>query len=261
MPTIKIATFNCNSVRMRLPIVLDWLKANKPDVLSLQETKVVDADFPKKAFEDAGWNVAFKGQKGYNGVALVSKKPLEDVAFGLDPKRVDEEEARLIWGRLGDVWVYNTYVPQGYEVISPKFQKKMDFFKNLKAFFAQRVKKDTPALWMGDINVAPTEIDLWDPKRNAEHVCFHPRARAAYEDVRGDLWTDLFRLKETGPGHYTFWDYLWPANFEKNRGWRIDLILGTPPMAQRLKKIWIDKEPRTREKPSDHTFLVGEFSV
>jgi exodeoxyribonuclease III len=260
MKTIKIATFNANSIRVRLPIVLDWLEKEKPDVLALQETKVIDDHFPREAFEAAGWHVAFKGQKSYNGVAFISREKLDEVKVRMDPDD-PEEEARFITARLGDVLLVNTYVPQGYMADSPKFLKKLKFFADLKRLFGRTVKKSEPALWMGDINVAPAEIDLWDPVRNARHVCFHPRAREAYEEARKDHWIDLFREKEKDPGHYTFWDYLWPKNFEQNKGWRIDHILGTEPMAGRLAKIWIDKEPRLQPKPSDHTFLIAEFSA
>jgi exodeoxyribonuclease-3 len=255
---MKIATFNCNSVRSRLPIVLDWLTAEKPDLLALQETKVVDDLFPREAFESLGWRVTIRGQKSYNGVALITRAPLTDVVDRLTPD-APEEEARFIAGVLDGVLVVNTYVPQGYMPDSPKFEKKLAFFAALKTRFARMVPPTLPALWVGDLNIAPTEIDLWDPVRNAEHVCFHPKARAAFESVVGSRWVDLFRQKEPGPGHYTFWDYMIPTNLERNRGWRIDHIMGTRPMADRLTKIWIDKAPRLKEKPSDHTFLIAEF--
>lgn len=255
---MKVATFNANSLRARLPIVLDWLAQERPDVLAVQETKVVDEQFPRAAFEEAGWRVVFRGQKGYNGVAFVARLPPEEVETRLHPSDA-AEEARFLCARWGGVLVVNTYVPQGFEVDSEKFKRKLRFFADLKERFARLVDAGRPALWVGDLNVAPMEIDLWDPVRNAEHVCFHPRARKAFEEVRAGVWTDLFREQVKEPGHYTFWDYLWPSNFEKNRGWRIDHILGTRPMAARLKRVWIDKEPRRREKPSDHTFLAAEF--
>lgn len=257
---LKIATFNANSIRARLPIVLYWLEKEKPDVLAIQETKVVDADFPKKAFEDAGWQIIFRGQKSYNGVAFASRAPLEDVRREF-PCHIDKEEARFLSARVNGVRLFNTYVPQGYMPDSPKFQKKLRFFEELNDYFRKEVRPDEPALWMGDINVAPDEIDLWDPKGNMEHVCFHPLARKAFSTVCQGLWTDLFREKEKGAGHYTYWDYLLPTNFPKNKGWRIDHMLGTPAMVRRLQRIWIDKEPRTRERPSDHTFLVAEFGL
>lgn len=255
---MKIATFNCNSLRMRLPIVLDWLKTESPDLLALQETKVVDELFPREPFEKAGWRVLFRGQKTYNGVAFITKKPLEEPLFRLDPA-APEEEARFLAGRLDGVLFIDTYVPQGYLPDSPKFEKKLRFYAALKDWFAKNVPASEPAVWMGDLNVAPTEIDLWDPVRNAEHVCFHPKARAALAAACAGLWTDLFREKVKEPGHYTYWDYMIPSNLPKNRGWRIDHLLGTPPVVKRLKRVWIDKAPRMREKPSDHTFLAAEI--
>lgn len=255
---MKIATFNANSIRSRLPVVLKWLATEKPDVLALQETKVVDDQFPREAFEKEGWRALIRGQKSYNGVAFLSQVPLEPVAMDWDPS--GSGEARTLVARAGDWLLINTYVPQGFEPDSPKFQNKLKFFAGLKKLFADHVPPTVPALWMGDLNVAPTEIDLWDPKRNAEHVCFHPLAREAFAEARGTLWTDLFREKEKGPDHYTYWDYMIPTNFARNRGWRIDHILGTPPAVQRLEKIWIDRSPRGWEKPSDHTFVVAEFS-
>jgi exodeoxyribonuclease III len=255
---VKIATFNANSIRSRLPIVLDWLQKEKPDVLALQETKVVDDQFPREPFEKAGWHLLIRGQKSYNGVAFISKKPLEEASLRLLPS-APEEEARFLQARLGDVLLVNTYVPQGYLPEDAKFQKKLKFFADLQAHFKKLIKPGVPALWMGDLNVAPEPIDLWNPKDNQEHVCFHPKARAALQGAMALGWTDLFREKEKGPDHYTYWDYMIPTNLARNRGWRIDHMMGTKPMVDRLKRVWIDKEPRAKEKPSDHTFVIAEF--
>jgi len=256
---LKIATFNANSIRMRLPIILDWLKKEQPDVLAVQETKVQDHEFPKEAIEAAGWNVVFHGQKSYNGVAFLSKKPFGEVVKRLYPKDA-EEQARFLMGEYNGVLLINTYVPQGYAIDSDKYQYKLKYYTDLRKFFQKSVPADKPALWMGDLNVAPTEIDLNNPKGNKDHPCFHIDARQALEETMKGKWTDLFREKEKGPGHYTFWDMRQPGAFTRNLGWRIDFIMGTPPMTQRLKKIWIDTKPRGLEKPSDHTFLVAEFS-
>lgn len=257
--TIKIATFNANSVRARLQIVLDWLKKEQPDVLSIQETKVQDHEFPREAFESAGWQVVFRGQKSYNGVAFVSKKPVEKIENRLYPKD-PEEQARFLVGEYGGVKLINTYIPQGFDIESDKYKYKLKYFTDLKKYFDKHVSLNQPALWMGDINVAPTEIDLNNPKGNKDHPCFHIAAREAYAEVLKGKWTDLFREKIKEPGHYTFWDFRQPGTFERNLGWRIDHILGTAPMVERLQKIWIDTKPRGLEKPSDHTFLVAEFS-
>jgi exodeoxyribonuclease-3 len=159
---LKIATFNANSVRSRLPIVLKWLNAERPDVLAVQETKVMDDQFPRADFENAGWHAAIRGQKSYNGVAFFSRKPLDSVDATWDPS--GSGEARTLVGRMGEWLLINTYVPQGFEPDSPKFENKLKFYAGLKKLFAKHVRPDAPALWMGDLNVAPTEIDLWDPK-------------------------------------------------------------------------------------------------
>ncbi len=256
---LKIATFNANSIRARLAIVLDWLKKENPDVLAVQETKVQDHEFPREAIEAAGWQVVFHGQKSYNGVAFISKKPVENIVKRLYPKD-NEEQARFLIADYEGVKLINTYIPQGFDIESEKYKYKLKFFADLKKYFEKNVSEKTPALWMGDLNVAPTEIDLNNPKGNKNHPCFHIDAREALQTVMKDRWTDLFREKEKGPGHYTFWDFRQPGTFEKNLGWRIDHILGTPPMVPRLQKIWIDTKPRGLEKPSDHTFLVAEFT-
>ena len=255
---MKIATFNANSIRSRLPVVLQWLAMEQPDVLALQETKVTDDLFPCAPFEDAGWSVVCRGQKSYNGVAFVSKKPLRDVNTQWDPS--GSGEARTLTARWGDWLLINTYVPQGFSLDSPKFDNKMRFFKGLAKLFKDNTSKDVPALWMGDLNVARTPLDLHSPETNGDHVCFHPLVRAALSEARGDFWTDLFREKEKGPGHYTYWDYRIPSNFLRNRGWRIDYILGSPVAVEALQRIWIDKGPRAWPTPSDHTFLVAEFT-
>jgi exodeoxyribonuclease-3 len=256
---LKIVTFNANSIRARLEIVLNWLKKEQPDVLAVQETKVQDADFPREPIEAAGWEVAFQGQKSYNGVAFISKKPLSKVRTRLYPKD-PEEQARFILGEYGGVLLINTYIPQGFDIESEKYQYKLKYLADLKKFFEKNVPAGKPALWMGDLNVAPEEIDLADPKDNLDHPCFHLSCRKALRETMKGKWTDLFREKEKGPGHYTFWDYREPGTFERNLGWRIDLMLGTAPMVKRLKKIWIDTKPRGLPKPSDHTFLIAEFS-
>jgi len=257
--SLKIATFNANSIRMRMGIILDWLKKENPDVLAVQETKVQDHEFPREPIEAAGWNVVFHGQKSYNGVAFISKKPFGDVVKRLYPKE-PEEQARFLMGEYDGVTLINTYVPQGFDIESEKYKYKLKYYADLKNFFKKNVPSDRPALWMGDLNVAPTEIDLNNPKGNQNHPCFHIDARKALEETMKDKWTDLFREKEKGPGHYTFWDMRQPGGFQRNLGWRIDFLMGTPPMVERLEKIWIDTKPRGLEKPSDHTFLVAEFS-
>ena len=255
---LKIATFNANSIRVRLPIILDWLKKEQPDVLALQETKVQDHEFPKDDILKAGWQVVYHGQKSYNGVAFISKKPVEKLEIGFYKKA--DEQARFIACEYDGVRLFNTYVPQGNDITTEKYQYKLKYLADLKKYFQKNVPNNMPALWMGDMNIARTEIDLNNPKGNQDHPCFHIDARNAFEEALKGKWTDLFREKVKEGGHYTFWDMRFPGAFERNAGWRIDLIVGTPPMVSRLQKIWIDTKPRGLERPSDHTFLVAEFS-
>lgn len=257
--SLRIATFNANSIRARMPILLGWLKKEKPDVLALQETKVQDIEFPKDVIEAEGWKVVYHGQKSYNGVAFISKEPMEKVDMGFYKK--PDEQARFITGVYRGVRLYNTYIPQGNAIDSDKYRYKLQYLADLKKYFEKNVPNSTPALWMGDMNVARTEIDLNNPKGNKDHPCYHIDARNAFEEVLAGKWTDLFREKVKEGGHYTFWDMRFPGAFERNAGWRIDLILGTPTMVGRLSKIWIDTKPRGMERPSDHTFLVAEFSA
>lgn len=256
--TFKIATFNANSVRKRVPIILHWLQKEKPDVLALQETKVEDAQFPREAFEKEGWRLLFRGQKGYNGVAFISREPLTDPVFFLHDQK---EEARFLSAKWKNILLINTYVPQGYLITSDKYRMKLQYFKRLREWFEKNVRTGQSALWMGDLNVARTELDVDNPKTKTDHVCFHIDARQAFEETVEGIWVDLFREKIKEGGHYTFWDYRFPSAFQANKGWRIDYILGTPPMVKCLKRIWIDKEPRAASQPSDHTFLIAEFLV
>lgn len=255
---LKVATFNVNSIRRRLLVVLDWLEKERPDVLALQETKVTDELFPRNPFEERGWHVWTRGQKGYNGVALVSREPLQSPLRRFGPKD-PPDEARFVAGELDGVLFVNTYVPQGHLIDSPKYQWKLEYFAALREWFERNVPPSRPALWMGDLNVARTELDVDNPATKRDHVCFHADARAAFEACLKGIWIDLFREKVKEGGHYTFWDYRFPSSFETNKGWRIDYLLGTPPMAARLRRVWIDKAPRAGKNPSDHTVLAAEF--
>jgi len=256
---MKIASFNVNSIRARLPIVTGWLQQNQPDVLAVQETKVQDPDFPVQAFEEVGYQAVYRGQKSYNGVALFSLRRLDDVAFGLDDEPRDEP--RLAKASINGLTIVNTYVPQGFEVDSDKYQYKLAWFQRLRAYFQVHFAPSDPVVWVGDLNVAPTPIDVHDPDSKLNHVCFHATVREAFEHVVSWGFTDLFRLHCSDPEHYTFWDYRGPKTFERNRGWRIDHIMGTEPAARMCKRCYIDKEPRGAERPSDHTPIIAEFDL
>jgi exodeoxyribonuclease-3 len=254
---MKVATYNANSIRTRLGQVLDWLSGEAPDVLCLQETKVQDSDFPAEPFREAGYQVVFRGQKAYSGVAIVSREEPQEVGFGLD----GEDEARLIRAVIRGIPVVNTYVPQGRSPDSEHFQYKLEWLARLRALFERHYSARKPLLWMGDFNVAPEPIDVHDPKRLKNHADFHPEARAALERVREWGFVDVFRRHHADePEQYTFWDYRVRNALERGLGWRVDHIWATEPLARQSTGAWIDVEARRAERPSDHTFLVAEFA-
>ena len=258
---LKVATYNANSIRSRLGLVLDWLEKENPDILCLQETKVQDADFPAMAFLEAGYHVVFRGQKAYAGVAIVSREEPQEVAYGFDDGG-EPDEARLIRAVIKGIPVVNTYVPQGRSPDSPQFQYKLEWLERLRALFERHYSPQEPLLWMGDFNVAPEPVDVHDPKRLKNHVDFHPLARAALEQIRKWGFVDVFRLHHPDePEQYTFWDYRVRDAVRRKLGWRVDHIWATEPLARKSTGAWIDVEARLMEKPSDHTFLVAEFAL
>ncbi|OGV63837.1 MAG: exodeoxyribonuclease III [Lentisphaerae bacterium RIFOXYA12_FULL_48_11] len=255
---MKIATFNANSVRSRLEIIIAWLKTNEPDVLCIQETKVVDKDFPSPAFVDAGYNVIFCGEKSYNGVALISRQKPSEIRFGFDDGK-QADETRLMCAKVGSVYVINTYVPQGREIDHPMYQYKLEWFARLKDYFNRHFTGKTKMLWVGDLNVAPDAIDIHNAQEQANHVCFHVDVRKAFADTMAWGLVDVFRKYHPEPGQYTFFDYRTINAVKRNMGWRIDHIIATPVLAAKSRNSYIDVRPRLMEKPSDHTFLVAEF--
>lgn len=257
---MKIATFNVNSLRKRLPLVLDWLEKHQPDVLCLQETKVQDADFPALALAASGYHLTFRGMKGYNGVAVLSLTQPDAAFYGLDDG-ADPDEFRLIRAVIGGIPIINTYIPQGFEIDSPKYQYKLAWFKRLRAYFERHLSSDKPAIWCGDMNVAPRPIDVHSPEKHLKHVCYHEDVRKAYAETMAWGFEDVFLKLYPDRQQYTFWDYRQPSSLEANKGWRIDHILATPPLAAKCVKVDVDLEPRRAKDPSDHTFLWAEFTV
>lgn len=256
---LKVATYNANSIRARMGLILDWLDKESPDVLCVQETKVQDKDFPAAPIQGAGYHVVFKGQKAHAGVAIISREEPQDVAYGI-PDGEEPDEARLIRAVIGGIPVINTYVPQGRDAASEYFQYKLRWFERLRAFFEQNYAFDEPLVWVGDLNVATEPIDIYDPKRLEGHVDYHPDARAALERVREWGFVDVFRRHHPGePGQYTYYDYRARDPIDRGIGWRVDHIWATQVLAKRSTAAWIDVEARRAERPSDHTFLVAEF--
>lgn len=255
---MKVATYNVNSLRKRLPVVLAWVERHRPDVLCLQETKVEDEKFPLLELAGAGYHVTFRGMKGYNGVAVLSTRQPEKVAHGFDDGG-DPDEARLLHVTLGGIAIVNTYVPQGFEIDSPKYTYKLAWFRRLRNYFAKHLSPDAPAIWCGDVNVAPRPIDVHSPEKHLKHVCYHEDARKAYAETVGWGFVDVFTKLYPERQQYTFWDYRRPSSLEANKGWRIDHILATPALAGRCTFADVDLEPRRAQDPSDHTFLWATF--
>jgi len=253
---MKIASFNVNSLRIRLPIVLQWLAEYQPNILCVQETKVQDNDFPIEAFDETEYRYVFKGQKSYNGVAIFSRNEITNVKFGFEDEPKDE--ARLIKAEINGVSIVNTYIPQGYLPESQKFEYKLNWFSRLLAFFEKNFEPTDPVLWVGDLNVAPQPIDVYDPVNLSGHVCFHPEVHKALEKVLQWGFVDVFRMHCKEAGQYTFWDYRLNS-FQRNLGWRLDHIMATKPLAEKCTTCCIDKQPRLAERPSDHTPIIAEF--
>jgi exodeoxyribonuclease-3 len=256
---MKCVTFNTNSIRARLPIVQAWLDRERPDVLLLQETKVQDKDFPAGPFEDMGYHAVFKGQKSYNGVAIISEGPPRDIRTGLYGE--GDEEARFISAVIRGIPMINVYVPQGSAPGTDKFHFKLRWLKDLLSHIREAYDTGKPLLLGGDFNVALEPIDVYDPEGLKGEVGFHPDEQAVMREFLDWGFVDIFRRHHQEGGHYTFWDYRIPNALKRKMGWRIDHIWTTPPLAERSQGAYIDREARMLKKPSDHTFLVVEFEV
>jgi len=256
---MKIATYNVNSLRSRLHIILPWLREHRPDVLCMQETKVADEKFPREFFENEGYHVAHRGGKQYNGVATASLQQPDRVSFGI-PGEKPADEDRLVQTTFPAFTVINTYVPQGRERETPYFAYKLEWFNRFRAYLERSFSPRDAIVWCGDLNVAREAIDVHDPKRLLGHVDFNPEVWEAFDQVISWGFVDLFRKEHPGETEqYTFFDYRVPRTVERKLGWRVDHLLGTEAMAKRLSRCWIDMAPRLAEKPSDHTVLAAEF--
>ncbi len=255
---MKIATFNVNSIRARLPNFLDWLDEARPDVALLQETKTLDEAFPALEIEERGYNLALSGQKTYNGVALLSKRPIEDVLRTLPGDDADTQ-ARYIEAVTDGVRVASIYVPQGTELDSERFAYKLAFYERLYAHFRDLLEHEEAFVMGGDYNVAPTPADVHDPARLEGSLCFHPEERRRFRMLCWLGLTEATRALNPEPGLYSYWDYRAGA-WEKDRGWRIDHLLLSPQAADRLSASGIDRGPRGKAKASDHTPVWCELS-
>lgn len=260
---MRIATWNVNSIRTRLPRVLRWIEENSPDILCLQETKVTDDVFPHEALQEIGYRVEAFGQKTYNGVALISREPLENVACGLDGDESDEQ-TRLIAGTLEGVRVYSAYVPNGNTVGSDKYDYKLRWYERLSAHLAEHESTETPLALCGDFNVAPSDDDARNIESWKDSVLCHEAARKALLRVADWGLFDAFRQVEPDTGIYSWWDYR-RLGFPKNDGLRIDHIYTTQPLLDRATAAFVDRDQRKKgacpdgTPPSDHAPVVMDF--
>ncbi len=256
---MKIATWNVNSIAVRLEQVLNWLKTHDIDVLCLQETKCVDEKFPLEEIRNINYNAAFIGQKSYNGVAILSKHEITDVQKNFDDDEPDAPK-RLIAATINDVRIVNTYIPNGTELWTDKFTFKLDWLQRLRRFFDAHYKTDENVLLCGDFNVAPEELDVWDVKTWEGKLHFTKTERAAMHHVKQWGFVDVFRQINGDEQKFSWWNYREGAFF-KNQGLRIDHIWTSEKLAEKCSACWIDRKPRGAQRPSDHAPVVAEFEI
>ncbi len=262
---MKIATWNVNSIRTRLLQVVQWLQDNPVDVLCLQETKVVDADFPRSPLESLGYHLYVSGQKSYNGVAILSRTPAEDISTGFEPILGAEvvgdldEQKRVITGIVGNIRLVNLYVPNGSSVGSEKYDYKLRWLKVLREYLQAILEKQPDALCVcGDFNIAPEDRDIHNPKGRENHIMASLAERQALQEVLGVGLADAFRKFTSEGGHFTWWDYRTRA-FSRNMGWRIDHHYLTPNLYEKAASCAIDILPRKLDQPSDHAPVIVEL--
>ena len=260
---MKIAAWNVNSIKARLEAALAWLKAANPDVVCLQEIKCQDENFPAEPFEALGYNCAVHGQKSYNGVAILSKFPLEDVTPRL-PGGDGDDHSRyleaLVSGPKGVLRVGCLYAPNGNPLGTEKFPYKLAWLERLHAHAKDLLRNEEPVALLGDYNIIPEEIDCYDPQAWMGDALFQPQSRAALRKIEYLGYTDAFRARHAEAGQYTFWDYQ-AGSWRKNQGIRIDHILLSPQAADRLAECGIDREVREGDKPSDHVPIWAELTL
>ncbi|MEZ5426744.1 MAG: exodeoxyribonuclease III [Pyrinomonadaceae bacterium] len=254
---MKIATWNVNSINVRLDHVLTWLEQSGTDVLCLQETKCVDKNFPLEPIEEAGYKAAFMGQKSYNGVAILSKHEITDVQKNF-PDDDPDAPKRLIAATIEGIRIVNTYIPNGTELWTDKFTFKLDWLQRLRRYFDETCDTGGEVLLCGDFNVAPDELDVWSVRAWEGKLHFSKPERAAMHHVKQWGFVDVFRHMNGDEQEFSWWNYRQGA-FPKNHGLRIDHIWTSPGLAEKCTACVIDKEPRGWERPSDHTPVLAKF--
>jgi len=248
---VKVATFNINNINRRLPNLLAWLRAAKPDVAALQELKAADAEFPASAIEKAGYGAVWRGQRTWNGVAILARDADPVLTRTELPGDRDDREARYIEAAVGGIIVTSLYLPNGNPQPGPKFDYKLDWFKRLRTHAAKLLKQDIPVVLAGDYNVAPTELDIYPTKSWDDDALIQPKSRAAYKALLAQGWTDSIRTQHPSKPMFTFWDYK-RNRWSRDAGLRLDHLLLSPALAPRLIKAGVDRKVRGEESASDH---------
>ena len=261
-----VATWNVNSIRSRIDHVKEWLITNKIDILCLQETKTEDKFFPIENFSDLGYEVSISGQKSYNGVAIISRFPINNIKIGFNEVINDyqdlsilSEQKRIISADINDIRIINVYVPNGSSINSDKFIYKEKWLKCLQVYLREINKNNTPICLLGDFNIAPEDRDIHTPSRYEESIMASSKERELLKDALGGELEDVFRIFEPGEKNWSWWDYRHSA-WERDKGWRIDHIYLTEDILSCANSCWIDKEQRSREKPSDHAPVVVDIN-
>ncbi len=261
-----VATWNVNSIRSRIDLVKEWLVNNKVDILCLQETKTEDKFFPVEVFSKLGYEVSISGQKSYNGVAIISKFPINDIKIGFDQVINDfkylsllDEQKRIISAEINDIRIINVYVPNGSSINSDKFIYKEQWLEYLQFYLRKINSSHTPICLLGDFNIAPEDRDIHTPSNYKESIMASSKERKLLKNALGGEFEDVFRIFEPGQRNWSWWDYRHSA-WERDNGWRIDHIYLTEDLLNCANSCWIDKEPRSKEKPSDHAPVVVDIS-
>mgnify|MGYP001444736950 CR=1 FL=1 len=254
---MKIASWNVNSLKVRLPQVLTWLDTRAPDVLALQETKLLDENFPAEALASAGYQVVFSGQKTYNGVALLSRHPITDVTT--DPPGLEDAQRRILAATVDGIRIVNLYVVNGEAVGSEKYAYKLDWLRRVHLWLADELAQHPRMVVLGDFNIAPEDRDVHDPEAWREQVLCSTPEREALQHILDLGLGDCFRQMPQEANRFSWFDYR-AASFRRNRGLRIDLILASAPLLAQCSASSIDLEPRGWERPSDHAPVIAEFT-
>jgi exodeoxyribonuclease-3 len=253
---VKVVTWNVNSINSRLDRVKAFLERESPDFLCLQELKCADEKYPHEALTELGYHSAIFGQKAYNGVAIISKKPVETLFRNFDPK---DEASRMITVRTPYGFdLINAYVPNGQSVGSEKYAYKLAWLKQAKQFIQSHWKTSDKLVFVGDFNIAPDDRDVYDPVAWKEHIHCSAGERAALTDLLSVGFIDTHRMHDQSAGVFSWWDYR-ELSFARNKGLRIDLIYATPPAASLCRSVKVDRDERRGEKPSDHAPVIATF--